>query len=90
MTDREVSVMIPEGWRLGSLCELGEDDWYVCLIDDESFAHTGTGKTPTEASMQAFVTPPKGRLFNPAMATEPKKSLMDLLHKPVVLNDRRI
>lgn len=53
------------GWLIGSLCQLGISDWYVCMIDDAGFAHKATGSTPVEAISTALHNPPAGRVYSP-------------------------
>jgi hypothetical protein len=52
------------GWLLGSLCQLAPGDWYVCMIDDEGFAHSATAENPCEAILAAVERPPMGRVYS--------------------------
>jgi hypothetical protein len=52
------------GWLLGSLCQLARGDWYVCVIDDEGFAHSATAEDPCEAILFAIERPPMGRVYS--------------------------
>jgi hypothetical protein len=51
-------------WRLGSLCQLNEHDWYACLIDDEGFVHKGTAMTAIGAICFALDAPSTGRVYS--------------------------
>lgn len=52
------------GWLVGSLAQLGPQDWYTCMIDDAGYAHTGTGTTPVLAMTFAMQQPPMGRVWS--------------------------
>ena len=53
-----------DGWFLGSLCQMAPSDWYACVIDEEGFAHPGTGETPIDAILFAMQRPPMGRVYS--------------------------